>query len=45
MQDFKAGVAELPVNIRGLPTASINATYLIGAASGAESFWLADHLN
>ncbi len=42
---FKTGVAELPVNIRGLPTASIDASYLIGAVSGADSFWLADHLN
>ncbi|WP_372452848.1 LLM class flavin-dependent oxidoreductase [Mycolicibacterium xanthum] len=45
MSGFRVGVAELPVNVPHAPTALVNATYLTAAASGADSFWLPDHLN
>ena len=45
MSGFGVGVGELPVNVRGVATASVDASYLIAAAAGADSFWLADHLN
>lgn len=45
MQKFGVGVAELPVNVRGAAAASVDASYLTAAAMGADSFWVADHLN
>ncbi len=45
MSEFRVGVAEQPLNVPYAPAALVNATYLIAAASGADSFWLPDHLN
>lgn len=45
MSGFGVGVAEQPLDVPHAPTAVVNATYLTAAASGADSFWLPDHLN
>lgn len=45
MSGFRVGVAEQPLDLPYAPTALVNATYLTAAASGADSFWLPDHLN
>lgn len=42
---LKVGVAELPMNNRISPTAVLRASYLSAVATGADSFWLPDHLN
>jgi phthiodiolone/phenolphthiodiolone dimycocerosates ketoreductase len=42
---LKVGVAENLVNVRYAPTALPRASYLAAVASGADSFWLPDHLN
>ena len=45
MSEFRVGVVEQPVNVLHAPTAVVDSTYLIAAASGADSFWVPDHLN
>ena len=45
MPGFRVGVAEQPLNVPHAPTAVVDSSYLIAAASGADSFWVPDHLN
>ncbi len=42
---FRFGLLDGIVNSRFSPTALSRATYLTGAATGADSFWVGDHLN
>jgi len=42
---FRVGVVEQPIHLPHAPTALPDAAYLIAAASGADSFWVPDHLN
>lgn len=42
---FRFGLVDAIVNSRLSPTALTRAAYLMGAASGADSFWVGDHLN
>lgn len=42
---FNVGLIEQPLHTRHTPTAVVDLSYLIALGSGADSFWLPDHLN
>lgn len=45
MSRFRFGVGDLAINARHSPTAVMRAGYLTAVATGADSFWVPDHLN
>jgi phthiodiolone/phenolphthiodiolone dimycocerosates ketoreductase len=45
MSRFRFGVVDPTVNARPSPTALVRANYLTAVATGADSFWVIDHLN
>jgi phthiodiolone/phenolphthiodiolone dimycocerosates ketoreductase len=45
MSGFRVGLGTLPVNSRYSPTAFARADMLTATASGANSYWIGDHLN
>jgi phthiodiolone/phenolphthiodiolone dimycocerosates ketoreductase len=45
MTGFRVGLGTQLINTRLSPTALVRATYLAALASGADSYWVADHLN
>lgn len=45
MNRFRVGLGTQLLNTRRSPTAMVRATYLAAVAGGADSYWVADHLN
>ena len=45
MKGFRVGVGTQVLNTRRLPTTMVRAVYLAALAGGADSLWVADHLN
>ena len=45
MSRFRFGVGDQAINARHSPTAVMRAGYLTAVATGADSFWVPDHLN
>lgn len=45
MSRFRFGVVDPILNARYSPTALVRASYLTAVATGADSFWVPDHLN
>jgi len=45
MSRFRFGVVDPTLNARHSPTALVRANYLTAVATGADSFWMVDHLN
>ena len=45
MSRFRFGLVDPIVNVRYSPTALMRADYLTAVATGADSFWVPDHLN